>query len=51
MSAVEEEHTGMVATCSAKECAYNENMNCSAPSISVSKHADHADCETFHPKG
>ena len=47
---MEEQHQGMVATCSCRDCTYNEEMNCNAPSISVAKHQDHADCETFHPK-
>lgn len=34
-----------VLSCGAQECAYNENKECHAPSISVGD--DHPQCDTF----
>lgn len=43
-------NTGKVGACHTSNCEYNKQLSCSALSIDVGFHAQHADCLTFEPK-
>ncbi len=41
---------GGVGACRVESCSYNDSLECSAPSISVTRHSGHPDCATFRPR-
>lgn len=41
---------GGVGACKSSECTFNSAFECSAGSISVGEHSDHADCLTYKPR-
>lgn len=44
-------HPAHVASCSATDCAHNENRSCHAPEIHVEMKGDgHAICRTYDPE-
>jgi hypothetical protein len=43
--------TGTVGACHVSQCEYNADLTCVANGIVVTHHADHADCETYEPRG
>lgn len=38
-----------VSKCMVSQCAFNNDMQCNAPSITIDLMQDHADCDTFKP--
>ncbi|HEX2948009.1 MAG TPA: DUF1540 domain-containing protein [Armatimonadota bacterium] len=40
-----------VGACHVSVCKYNSDLTCNASGIFVDYHSDHADCETFEPRG
>jgi hypothetical protein len=42
---------GMVGACHMTDCRFNSEMLCSATSIVVGNHNNHADCDTYAPQG
>ena len=39
-----------VGACHVDECRHNSDLTCTASSIEVGNHANHADCNTFDPR-
>lgn len=40
----------MVGGCMATDCTFNDSKNCNAPGITVTHHADHADCGSYRSR-
>lgn len=38
-----------VSHCNVRSCKFNTGMSCDAPGITLDRHSDHADCETYLP--
>ncbi len=36
-----------VGACKVVKCNYNQSLECTASGIHISRHADHAECDTF----
>lgn len=41
------ENGSHVAGCASTDCKFNEQKKCEAPGITVTHHADHADCGSY----
>jgi hypothetical protein len=41
---------GSVGACKVDGCAFNRSLECTAGSIQVGPHSDHADCRTYMAK-
>jgi hypothetical protein len=42
--------SGSVGACKTEKCKFNESLECSALDIHVSRHTDHAECNTFQAR-
>lgn len=42
--------TGGVGACRADSCTFNQSLECTAGSILVGLHSNHADCKTYTPR-
>jgi hypothetical protein len=38
-----------IGACKVSDCEYNKALECSAEGITVGRHEEHADCETYEP--
>ena len=38
---------GVIMRCTAVDCAYNEKFQCMAENVVITRHQDHADCQTY----
>ncbi|HEB13163.1 MAG TPA: DUF1540 domain-containing protein [Actinobacteria bacterium] len=41
---------GLISLCMVRNCAFNRDQQCHAPSINVGFTENHADCTTFTPR-
>lgn len=44
------DRVGLVGACHRSECRHNEQLECTAPSVTVGAGADVADCLTYSPR-